>query len=597
MEYYSAFLEHTNGVTFPTEASEMATIGEKGDPQVERPKVKPASGKANQSCGYECEFVQPPPEALQTDCSICLLVLREPHLISCCGHNFCRTCIGRIKTKGKSCPLCNATEISAMHNKGLERSLKEFEVRCTHAVSGCEWVGKLGLLDNHLNLNPDIEKQLEGCSFVEIACNHRCGEVFSRRMLANHQGEECPKRPYSCDYCREYASTFEDVMNNHRPECKCYPLSCPNQCTPDAIKRQHLADHLSNDCPLMVVNCDFHYAGCEVQLSRKDMPAHVAENLVIHMSLLATQSQNENVKLKEELADFRQKLEVQHEEMDQQSQKISEENVKLKEELADFHQKLEVQHEEIDQQSQKISKENVKLKEELAHFRQKLEVQHEKMDQHRQQGRKDLGVVVGLIGVGVLVLAIVLSQIWNTTLRQEIDILKQKQDEAQDRQVTTLHRVMTHIELVPLQITMPDFERHKAANDAWYSEPFYTHPIGYKMYLKVYANGYGWAKQTHIAVYVYLMQGMFDEHLKWPLLCNITIELLNQKENEGHRRRVIGFGDRRGDNAFRVTEGERAAGGFGSFYFISHAELYSHRDNFINNGSISFQITKIELEE
>ena len=47
---------------------------------------------------------------------------------------------------------------------------------------------------------------------------------------------------------------------------------------------------MSKDCPLTVVNCDFHYAGCEVQLPRKDMPAHLAENLVIHVSQLAAYS-------------------------------------------------------------------------------------------------------------------------------------------------------------------------------------------------------------------------------------------------------------------------------------------------------------------
>ena len=72
-----------------------------------------------------------------------------------------------------------------MHNKGLERSLKDFEVHCTYATSGCEWIGKLWYLDDHLNLNSDFEKQLEGCDFVEIGCNHQCGGVFSRRMLAS----------------------------------------------------------------------------------------------------------------------------------------------------------------------------------------------------------------------------------------------------------------------------------------------------------------------------------------------------------------------------------------------------------------------------
>ena len=493
-------------------------------PQIERSQVKRAFGKGNQSCGYECEFVQPPPEALQTDCSICLSVLREPHLISCCGHNFCQTCINHIKTNGKSCPLCNATDFTIMHNKGLERSLKDFEVHCTYATSGCEWIGKLGYLGDHLNLNSDFEKQLEGCDFVEIGCNHECGGVFSRRMLASHQGEECPKRPYSCDYCREYASTFEDVIN-HWPECKCYPLSCPHQCTPYAFERQHLADHLSHDCPLMVVNCDFQYAGCEVHLPRKDMPAHLQENFA-HVLLLAAMNQK-----------LTEKLLKKDEEINTMSQELKEMIAKLDRKEKEHQQQLE---QEIDQLKNKQAADIKSLVQDMIDMREKQE--------------RD---------------------------RTELD--------------TTLQRINANIGLVPFQITMPDFEEHKAAGDEWFSEPFYTHPRGYKMCLNVYANGYGRAaKKTHISVYVHLMRGMFDEHLKWPIWCDITIELLNRKGKERNCKVVIPFGTSKDDCAFRVTKVDRAEYGWGEHRFISHAELYSHRNSFISNGSIHFQITKIE---
>ena len=56
--------------------------------------------------GHECEFVERPPKQFQSECSICLLILRVPHLISCCGQSFCEACIGRIREDGKPCPLC-----------------------------------------------------------------------------------------------------------------------------------------------------------------------------------------------------------------------------------------------------------------------------------------------------------------------------------------------------------------------------------------------------------------------------------------------------------------------------------------------------------
>ena len=72
---------------------------------------------------------------------------------------------------------------------------------------------------------------------------------------------------------------------------------------------------------------------------------------------------------------------------------------------------------------------------------------------------------------------------------------------------------------------MTEFEKHKREDDTWYNEPFYAHPHGYKMCLNVDANGNGDGKSTHISVFCYLMQGKFDNHLRWPFLGDITVQL------------------------------------------------------------------------
>ena len=158
-----------------------------------------------------------------------------------------------------------------------------------HQKSGCEWTGELGGLERHLNLDPELSKQVVGCAFAAVACTH-CREYFQRRHVHAHESEACPQRPFSCDYCEDYGSVFEDVVNNHWPVCKCYPVPCSNECGVSP-ERQNVETHVNTVCPLTVVNCDFHYAGCEVQLVRKDMPAHLAESLATHISLLTTQTQ------------------------------------------------------------------------------------------------------------------------------------------------------------------------------------------------------------------------------------------------------------------------------------------------------------------
>ena len=255
--------------------------------EVNRPRsVAPPEPK--QRGGYDCEFVETPQE-LQGDCPICLGVLREPFQVTCCGNSFCRTCIKLIQTKEKACPTCNEANFSAFPNKGLQRSLYSFRVQCVHQKSGCEWTGELGELDGHLNVNPELGKQLDGCGFVAVMCTH-CYKYFQRRHVHAHESESCPQRPFSCDYCKDYRSVYQDVVNNHWPVCKCYPVPCPNECGVSP-ERQNVKTHVNTACPLTVVNCDFHYAGCEVQLVRKDMPNHLAESLATHISLLTTQTQ------------------------------------------------------------------------------------------------------------------------------------------------------------------------------------------------------------------------------------------------------------------------------------------------------------------
>ena len=254
--------------------------------------------------GYDCEFVTPPPDAFQSECPVCLQVLKEPCVISCpCGQKICRECVEQIKKENKPCPLCNITDFTYIRDHGLERYLKEQEVWCSKKKCGCDWKGKLGEYEQHLNRIPSPENQLTGCQFVEVECKHGCGERFQRRHITSHQSKQCRMRPYSCEYCHDCDSTFEDITVTHYPECKRYPVSCPNGCQDNLFERQEMELHLKEKCPLAQVNCPLHYAGCEVILPLKDMPEHMIDT-VSHLTLLATVTQTllkENQELKQHL--------------------------------------------------------------------------------------------------------------------------------------------------------------------------------------------------------------------------------------------------------------------------------------------------------
>ena len=105
--------------------------------QVRMPPRRVGCGRNEENHGgHDCNFVEPPPEAFQTDCPICLLILKEPCLMN-------------------------------------------------------------------------------GCEFVAVECTHKCGERFQHRHIATHQNEQCMERPYACEYCRYYTSTFKGVTEIH----------------------------------------------------------------------------------------------------------------------------------------------------------------------------------------------------------------------------------------------------------------------------------------------------------------------------------------------------------------------------------------------
>ena len=223
--------------------------------------------------GYDCEIEEKPPICVQSECPVCLLILRDPYITTCCGYEFCRVCIERVRAENEPCPCCNTKKFDCFEDKRLKRLLLDFKIHCSNKKLGCQWVGELGELENHFNSNPPQDKQLEGCKFTKVQCLH-CSESFQRFCVEAHQNDSCPKRPFSCEYCRNYSSNYEDVITNHWPVCGSYPVQCPNKCSNEVIKRQDLNSHLTNDCPLTIVDCDFKYVGCEVRLPRKDLSTH-----------------------------------------------------------------------------------------------------------------------------------------------------------------------------------------------------------------------------------------------------------------------------------------------------------------------------------
>ena len=148
--------------------------------------------------------------------------------------------------------------------------------------------------------------------------------------------------------------------------------------------------------------------------------------------------------------------------------------------------------------------------------------------------------------------------------------------------------------LPPCILTMSNFSQYKKLNDAWFSPPFYTEIVGYKLQLAVHANGVGIGKGTHVSVFLHLMKSENDDCLKWPFSGDITVQLLNWRKDKRH---VEGILDKSvPDSCTRVTKGDRAVNGMRCRRFISHADVgYNSQKNtqYLHNDLMCFRISKV----
>ena len=118
-----------------------------------------------------------------------------------------------------------------------------------------------------------------------------------------------------------------------------------------------------------------------------------------------------------------------------------------------------------------------------------------------------------------------------------------------------------------------------------YSQPFYTDRYGYKMCGRVYLNGDGMGKGTHLSLFFVVMRGEYDALLEWPFRAKVTLSLLDQSPARRDLSETI-----RPDptsSSFRRPSTEMNIAS-GCPMFISHQELQNSR--FLKDDTIYLKV-------
>ncbi|XP_078604292.1 TNF receptor-associated factor 2-like [Branchiostoma floridae x Branchiostoma japonicum] len=126
---------------------------------------------------------------------------------------------------------------------------------------------------------------------------------------------------------------------------------------------------------------------------------------------------------------------------------------------------------------------------------------------------------------------------------------------------------------------IPDFahKRHDAITGktaSFYSPCFFTSRTGYKMCARIYLNGDGMGKDTHVSLFFVVMRGHYDGLLRWPFRQKLTFMLLDQNN---HKHVTDAFRPDPTSSSFqRPTSDMNIASGCPLFVPLSQLDSSSH---------------------
>ena len=530
-------------------------------------------------------------------CPICYDLFTEPlsePFITDCGHLCCRKCRNRLLDSSKpECPTCREPEMlsSARCEKYLQRVVRSLKVRCSDYEVGCEWVGELRDLHDHLD---PANRQ---CS-SSIACPFGCGKYIRRSEMREHTRRHCHKRMISCENCGYY-NTFTIVTEKHYPICPRSPIDCPNQhCPVEGLRRDQLEQHL-NECSHQLVDCP--NTGCSVRLPRGEMKLHTLEqhNLVLEetnqavaITPVSPQYLYNQAPMEFIISDYHEKKEANEE---WYSLPFYTHNRGYKFLLHVYpngystgrgcHLSIyaHLMRGEYDNELEWPFEKDVRIellnwREDKNHHSNVIHFNFYDPDGKCSSRLTDRETAPG-VGIFRFISLTDLVSTTNTEYLRD-DYLKLRVSVAV---YSTPLLPLTPAWQDPListqsgaQFTISEYSKRKQFDNYYFSPPFTTSPQGYTLCLDVDTNGYDSGKGSHLSIYAYIMKGQHDDRLQWPFTGTIIIELLNWLEDKEHYKRTLTIDTNK--DFVRVTEGEYG-NAHGYEQFISHSSLTSSTTN------------------
>ena len=428
---------------------------------------------------------------------------------------------------------------------------------------------------NHLSQEAvaTLEQNREPCPLCKKALSTVPDKYFQRRV--NQLRVCCLNKNLGCEWVGELGHLERHLSNDFKEgDCQFVVVVCSYHCG-GGFHRHQLEKHQTSDCPSRPFTCQYcghrdthkmvtneHWSVCEkyplecpnkcgeTEIDRQDLLRHLDETCPLQV-------------IKCEFSYAGCKVECRRQHM----QSHLEENVKL------HLDKVSKIHQSQTEQQQRV----------IGALQCKTKQQESKIDALQCETKQQESKIERLKSQIAML---------EHRVEQQLQCIKQYKTQF-DTLIPELNRVVGPTFGSPFDIEMAGFEESKTAGEDWYSIPFYSHIGGYRMCLRVSAGGHGNGRGTHVSVFIYFACGKCDDQLRWPFRGDITIQLLNQRRDEGHLMSTIKFRNAVSDAyAGRVIGQSRAARGWGYHKFVAHAELRTEDREYLKDDCLKFQITK-----
>ncbi|NXF43762.1 TRAF2 factor, partial [Oceanites oceanicus] len=405
-------------------------------------------------------------------CSNCNNVLKKA-LQTLCGHRYCSACLSWIVRNNKNaiCQKCKEEDLSILSEGSLMAEERAFgDAAINKEISELK-VHCLTLGCSWSGIMKNFEEHQSLCEYALIPCHTGCGHMVMRKKLADHLENGCVNNVMMCHKCKRSLSSSEYQVNKRIPFNRYFIIFFPF-----FFFQQNRSTPLINKD-----GCRFSEVGCSFRGSKEKMKEHEKTAVGAHMLLL-----------------------LQH----------------IKQMKASLCTAAKAANGSIPQSELKLENKLHVFENIVAVLNKEVETSNLEITAFRRQSELDQNIIRGL----------------ELKIAELHRCLTQK-----DAGLSSLHKTLLFSEQASYdgiflwKITDVGRKLQDSVTGrtvSLYSPAFYTAKYGYKVCLRVYLNGDGTGKGTHMSLFFVVMRGDYDALLPWPFRHKVTFMLLDQNNRE-----------------------------------------------------------------